>query len=188
MQSLDIAALHQLRLAVFDNAEELHKEAKLLFQHKMFSRAYLLAYYCFEELGKIPIIVGVIGKIMVNDQVDWKKVEKRFYSHTAKITSQNYHYYTFGLDIDLLQNTDLKWLETAQTTVSKSFEKKNVATYVDVRGGSVILPKNEINETDAAEMLELAFNCLKAHWDSERLTNPILIALQKSSSGNDRAA
>ena len=53
MQSLDIIALHELRLAVFDNAEELHKEAKLLFQHKMFSRAYLLAYYCFEELGKI---------------------------------------------------------------------------------------------------------------------------------------
>ena len=45
MQSLDIIALHELRLAVFDNAEELHKEAMLLFQHKMFSRAYLLAYY-----------------------------------------------------------------------------------------------------------------------------------------------
>jgi hypothetical protein len=185
MQSLDIFALHELRLAVFDNAEELHKEAKLLFQHKMFSRAYLLAYYCFEELGKIPIVVGVIGKLIANEHVDWKTVEKRFYSHTSKIESQNTHYYTFGLDLDLLRDRDLKWLEAAQSTVSKSFDKKNFATYVDVRNGVVVLPSKKIEESDAAGMLDLAFNCLKAHWHSERLTNPILLKLQNPASESD---
>ena len=185
MQSLDISALHSLRLTIFDNAEELHKEAKLLFEHEMYARAYLLAYYCFEELGKIPIIVGALGKLHAGENVDWKKVLKRFYNHTAKIASQNTHYYTFGLDIDLLRNTDLAWLEAAQATVSRSFDMKNFATYVDVQNGNVLTPSKKIGKDEAEALLDLAFGCLKAHWHSESLTNPVLIKLRNANSHND---
>ena len=78
MNSLSINELHTLRLAIFDNAERLHKEAKLLHENNMFSRAYLLAHFCFEELGKIPIIIGAIGKLMAGEPVDWKKLKKRY--------------------------------------------------------------------------------------------------------------
>lgn len=180
MNSLSITELHTLRLAIFDNAENLHKEAKLLHEHKMFSRAYLLAHFCFEELGKIPIIVGAVGKLTAGESVDWRKLKKRFYSHTAKIASQNHHYYTFGLDLDLLRDTDLKWLEVAQQKVDKSFELKNLATYVDVSGGNLLLPQEQISEGASKELLDLAFECLRAHWHSENLTNPVLKELAQS--------
>lgn len=181
MNSLSITELHVLRLAIFNNAENLHKEALLLHEHKMFSRAYLLAHFCFEELGKIPIIVGAIGKLTTGKPVDWKRLKKRFYSHTEKIASQNHHYYTFGLDVDLLRDTDLKWLETAQQKVDKSFELKNLATYVDVNGKMFLIPQEQISESASKELLDLAFECLRAHWQSENLTNPILKELANKS-------
>ncbi len=141
----------------------------------------MLAHYCFEELGKIPIIVGAIGKLTSGDSVDWKKLKKRFYSHTEKIAAQNHHYYTFGLDLDLLRNTDLKWLESAQQKVDKSFELKNLATYVDVSGKNFLLPIEQISEIASKELLDLAFECLRAHWHSEKLTNPVLKKLANKS-------
>lgn len=181
MDSLSIKELHSLRLAIFDNAERLHKEAKLLLDHGMYSRAYLLAHFCFEELGKIPIVVGAIGRIKAGKTVDWKRLRKRFYSHTEKIASQNYHYYTFGLELDLLRDTDVKWLEEAQATVDRSFEKKNLATYVDVRARSFLLPSEQITQSECKELVNLAFECLRAHWHSENLTNPVLKELANQS-------
>lgn len=174
MDTLTIKELHSLRMAIFDNAENLHKEAKLLLEYGMLSRAYLLAHFCFEELGKIPIIVGAIAKINSGEVVDWRKLKKRFYNHTEKIASQNHHYYMFGLEPDLLRNTDLKWLESAQAKVDRSFEKKNLATYVDVKKGAFLLPSEQISQSECEELVKLAFECLRAHWHSENITNPIL--------------
>ncbi|MCY1278736.1 abortive infection protein, AbiV family [compost metagenome] len=178
MKTFSERELHELRLAIFDNAEALHKEAKLLLKHGMYSRAYLLAHFCFEELGKIPIVVGVIGRLMKGETPDWKKVDKRFYSHEEKIGSQNGHFYAFGLEADLIRNSDLEWLSSANKAVEESFKKKNLATYVDARKGRMLVPRKEITEGDAAKMVELAFECLRAHWRSEKLTNPILYELE----------
>lgn len=174
MKLLSIEALHTLRLAIFDNAERLHKEAKLLFDHKMYSRAYLLAYFCFEELGKISMIVGAIAKLKSGETVDWKKLEKRFFSHTEKIASQNYHYYMFGLEPDLFRDSDLKWLEQAQASVNQSFKKKNLATYVEVKEKEFLLPHEQISKIECKELIDLTFECLRAHWLSEKFSNPVL--------------
>jgi hypothetical protein len=61
MKQLTIDELHELRLVIFDNADSLYKEAKVLFDAGFHARAYLLAYFACEELGKLPIIVGVVG-------------------------------------------------------------------------------------------------------------------------------
>lgn len=175
MEKLTVEELHSLRLKIFDNAENLQKEAKLLLEHGMISRAYLLAHFCFEELGKIPIIVGAIAKNISTETVDWKKLRKRFYSHTEKIVSQNHHYYVFGLEADLLKDSDVKWLEKSQSTVDWSFKKKNLATYVDAQNGNFLLPSEQITQNECEELVKLAFECLRAHWHSETLTNPILI-------------
>lgn len=178
MKTFSERQIHELRLAIFDNAEALHKEAKLLLTHGMHSRAYLLAHFCFEELGKIPILVGVAGQLMKGENPDWKKVEKRFYSHEEKIGSQNGHFYAFGLEADLIRDSDIEWLLSANKAVGESFKKKNLATYVDARKGRILIPRNDITEGDAVKMVELAFECLRAHWRSEKLTNPILYELE----------
>lgn len=166
--------LHALRLAIFDNAEALHREADLLLKHGMYSRAYLLAHFCFEELGKIPIVVGVIGKQAQGEPIDWKKVNRRFTSHEAKIASQNGHFYAFGLDADIIRNTDVAWLLKANSEISKSYDKKNLATYVDARGSATLRPADAISEDEAKSLVQFAFECLRAHWRSEGLTNPLV--------------
>ncbi len=174
MHTLPIQELHALRLAIFDNAEELHREADLLLKNCMYSRAYLLAHFCVEELGKIPIVVGVIGKVTEGEAVDWKKVKKRFTNHEAKIASQNGHFYTFGLEIDLVTDQDIQWLLSANKAVPESYSKKNLSTYVDANNGKILRPSEAISEDEATRLVNFAFECLRAHWRSEGLTNPIV--------------
>jgi AbiV family abortive infection protein len=178
MHTLSMRELHELRLAIFDNAEALHCEANLLLQHGMYSRAYLLAHFCFEELGKIPIVVGVIGKLTKGEAVDWKKVKKRFLNHEAKIESQNGHFYAFGLEVDLIHDSDVQWLLSGNTAVPDTYAKKNISTYVDARAGKILRPSEEIRQHEAEKLVSFAFECLRAHWRSENFTNPIVYAAQ----------
>lgn len=186
MHTLSIDDLHALRLAIFDNAEALHREADLLLKHGMYSRAYLLAHLCFEELGKIPIVVGAIGKLTTGEAVDWIEVKKRFSNHKAKIESQNRHFYVFGLEVDLISDTDIRWLREANAAVSESYSKKNLATYVDASGDKILRPSEAITEDATTKLVQLAFECLSAHWRSEGLTNPLLYKAESEGlSGND---
>lgn len=178
MHTLSIRELHALRLAIFDNAEALHREADLLLKNGMYSRSYLLAHFCFEELGKIPIVVDVIGKLTKGGAVDWKRVKKRFSNHEAKIASQNGHFYAFGLEIDLIHDKDVQWLINANKAVPESYDKKNLSTYVDAKGGKILRPFEAISEDEATKLVCFAFECLRAHWRSESLTNPIVYETQ----------
>ncbi len=174
MHTLSIRELHELRLAIFDNAEALHREANLLLQNGMYSRAYLLAHFCFEELGKIPIVVGAIGRLSKNEAIDWKKVKKRFLTHESKIESQNGHFYSFGLDVALIHDSDVQWLLNANRAIPDTYTKKNLSTYVDVKGGKILRPCEEICQHEAEKLVSFVFECLRAHWRSENLTNPIV--------------
>jgi AbiV family abortive infection protein len=176
MEKLNIEQLHQLRLSIFDNAESLHKEAKLLYENEMFARAYLLAHFACEELGKIPIIVGAIGQLIQGEDVDWKKVGRRFRNHKEKVISENHHHYVFGIEIDLINDSDLNWLNEQNKKSHIKVENKNRSTYVDVLNGKTLLPHEQVTQEDAKEMIEITFKCLSAHWQSESLTNPIVRA------------
>lgn len=182
MDKLNIEQLHKLRLSIFDNAERLYKEAKLLNENDFYERAYLLAYFACEELGKIPIVVGAIGLLIQGREVDWKKVRNRFLNHKTKMESEDFHHYVFGLDADILRNTDIRWLE--EQNKHTKVNRKNNSTYVDVIDGKIMLPAEQISSNDAAELIERAFDSLKAHWLSESLTNPIIIAANEANSAD----
>ena len=180
MNKLKIDHLHKLRLSIFDNAESLYKEAKLLNQNGFYARAFLLAYFACEELGKIPMIVGALGQLTQGNEVDWKKVRKRFLNHKAKVESEDFHHYVFGIEPDLLMNSDVKWLNDQKEQSRSKVDRKNESTYVDVVEGKIMLPAEQISPEDAIKLIERAFNSLKAHWQSESLTNPIITAANKS--------
>jgi AbiV family abortive infection protein len=177
MKELTVGQLHQLRLQIFDNAESLHKEAKLLLDHGYYARAYLLAYFSCEELGKLPIIVGAVGCLESGATVDWKKVMRRFRDHKAKVDSDDMHQYMFGVDLDLVSNSDLEWLVDARKKSAGRVALKNKSTYVDVQDGRMVLPLNEIDVNHATKMLERAFESLRAHWKAETLVNPVLFSV-----------
>ena len=184
MKKLNIDQLHQLRLSIFNNAENLYKEAKLLYKNKMYARAYLLSHLACEELGKIPIVVGVIGQLIKGEEIDWKKVYRRFRSHKEKVISENHHHYVFGIELDLLNDSDVKWLEEQNQKSLSKVGMKNSSTYVDVENGNVLLPHEKISKEDAKVMIEMSLKCLGAHWQSESLTNPIVIAANKANSAD----
>jgi AbiV family abortive infection protein len=140
----------------------------------MYSRAYLLAHFCFEELGKIPIIIGVVVSIEKGESVDWKQVNKRFSSHVEKITMQNGHFYAFGPGRDTTGDENLQWLIGANKAIRESYEKKNLSTYVDARDGKISRPSQSITKEDAERLVAFAFECLRAHRRSESLTNPVI--------------
>lgn len=187
MQTLSINDLHALRLAIYDNAEDLHREADLLLQHGMFSRAYLLAHFCIEELGKIPIVIGVVGSLVRGEDIDWRRVSRRFSSHVEKIASQNGHSYAFGVKLDTVGNSDIRSLIAANQAVPKSYEKKNLSTYVDARDGKIFRPSEAIAKEDAVGLVAVASECLRDHRRSESLTNPLIYEAVDSGAAEDGA-
>lgn len=174
MHTLSVQQLHSLRLAIFDNAAALHREAELLLRNGMYSRAYLLAHFCIEELGKIPIVIVAIGQLEKNEVVDWRKIKKRFTNHVDKIASQNGHFYAFGLTSEVVGDNGIPWLLTANRSVPESYSKKNLSTYVDVKDGTILRPSYAIDKDDAMKLVTYASDCLHAHRRSEELTNPIV--------------
>lgn len=86
MEKLSVDDLHLLRLKIFDNAECLQKEATLLFEHRMYSRAYLLAHFRFMSLENSDDC-GSYNKNNVSETVDWKRF-KNVFTVTEKIASQ----------------------------------------------------------------------------------------------------
>jgi AbiV family abortive infection protein len=188
MHTLSERELQTLRLAIFDNAEALHREADLLLKHGMYSRAYLLAHLCFEELGKIPIVVGVIDTLKSGATVDWKKVKRRFSNHEEKIASQNGHLYAFGSEVNHAGGAGVQWLVAANRAVTESYQKKNLSTYVDARQGKILRPSDEISARAATELVALAFRCLRAHWRSEGLTNPIIYEAEERMSSAEQSS
>ncbi|HEK1010721.1 TPA: AbiV family abortive infection protein [Pseudomonas putida] len=174
MDSLSVGQLNALRIAIFDNAAALHREAELLLRNGMCSRAYLLAHFCIEELGKIPILIGAVLKLEKGEEIDWKSVKKRFTSHVEKISSQNGHFYAFGRSPELSGDKGIPWLLAANNAILESYNRKNLSTYVDVKGGKILQPSDAISNEDAMRLVSYAADCLNAHRRSEELTNPII--------------
>ena len=174
MHTLSVEQLNSLRIAIFDNAAALHQEAELLLRNGMYSRAYLLAHFCIEELGKIPILIGAIVKLEKEEAIDWRDVKKRFTSHVQKISSQKGYFYAFGRTPELTNNNDIPSLLAANHAISESYNRKNLSTYVDVKGGKILRPSDAISSEDAMRLVSYAADSLNAHRRSEELTNPII--------------
>lgn len=83
----------------------------------------------------------------------------RFSSHVEKIASQNGHSYAFEAKLDTVGNSDVRSLVAANQAVPKSYEKKNLSTYVDARDGKRFRPSEAIAQEDAVRLAALACEC-----------------------------
>ncbi|MNJ51636.1 hypothetical protein D3C77_469460 [compost metagenome] len=66
------------------------------------------------------------------------------------------------------------WLVAANGAILESYNRKNLSTYVDVKGGNILRPSDAISNEDAVRLVGYAEDCLSAHRRSEELTNPII--------------
>jgi len=139
------------------NAQELCEEAELLFKDKRYARAYALTLICFEEIGKLMVLLtgAYHGP---RDKALWRKFWKRFRSHTLKRTR-----------VSLMEMLSLQSTTAEQTIVEMEAEPeaeglKQSALYVDYRDGNMVCPSElwgERSRSLVEESLKLARNRLR---------------------------
>jgi len=174
MQDLTLEDVYAVRVAIFGNALSLQKEAELLFEHQYFARAYLLAHFVTEELGKLVILAGPAVHLRKGEAVDWTRITRRFLDHGQKVGAENVLYAIAGLDSTLGSSDRIEWLRAASEAVRERVTLKNRATYVDVAENRIQSPDENISREMAAEMLEQSAKSLHAHFTTEAVVNPFM--------------
>lgn len=76
----DLSAILELYCACLRNVQQLIEEAQLLFDHEHFARAFALAIFAYEEIGKSQIVADLF-----NDLVSKKEFEVAFKQHDIKL-------------------------------------------------------------------------------------------------------
>lgn len=138
------------------NAQQLCDEAELLHRHKMFARSYALSHLAREEVGKSAMLFKVAIDLLLDNQIDWKKVDRRFRSHKEKIKNDRVlTFLLFGhmevegrkLDPKVLFNSG---------TVEYTNARKNASLYVDWVEGKFLSPEESVSEQQSERNLDLA--------------------------------
>lgn len=135
------------------NAQQLCDESNLLHQHKMFARSYALSHLAREEVAKSAMLFKVAIDRLLDRQIDWKKVDRRFRNHKEKIVNDRaFTHILFGrmekqLDPKILFNSG---------TIEYTNARKNASLYVDWSGGKFHSPEESVSERQSARNLNIA--------------------------------
>jgi AbiV family abortive infection protein len=164
MENLSIEDLCRGMLAVRANAFEFLEDARLLRRSGRISRAFALAYMACEEVGKLPIMLGVATKLALGVPVNWKQATKRFHSHSSKASQ----FFGLARAMPML----LEAVASGQKTVNREevmqkaalgvligpdlFGSRNASVYCDFVNGKFVAPAEQINEEMADTMLQYA--------------------------------
>lgn len=131
-----------------ENAESLIEDAKALFGRRSFARAVALCVLSFEELGKIPLLMGAL---MYNKDEQWGTFWKRFRDHRSK------RKVVATIEADLWRTSKA---ERRQRDVEEEIERmKLLCLYVDVVNGKVYSPMHAFGpriETMAVDAIKFA--------------------------------
>ncbi len=171
MTNLTPKQLQDLRNAIFDNAESLRDEAKTLFDARFYARSFLLSCLCFEELGKLALLMQAVLLAKDQKRIDWTSAIRKFTRQTDKLKAEIRHHYRYGT-VPSLSNVGVAKLNAKLQQVNFVFEKKDKSTYVGIRDSVIENPLNAVTRSDAERALETALDSLKAHWVSENTQNP----------------
>ena len=134
------------------NASELVQEARILYEHKYWSRAVFLCCISGEELGKSFITLSAVVN-QIAGKFDEKRYRERFRSHGEKTGSLNFFEDVF------VSSSDLPIQPQEIDHATKATERFKLASlYCDYYGTEPRKPSDLITETLAAEALKLAEN------------------------------
>lgn len=133
------------------NAEDLFREAAVLFACKAFSRALFLHQISMEECGKIEILGGWAASHLLGHPFDPRKITSALASHKAKNLANAYMLPVSAAERSAREACD--WSAAIETFRqqqsefhSESNKKKNAALYVDFDGGTFHAPSECITE------------------------------------------
>jgi AbiV family abortive infection protein len=165
MKDLTKEQVHQGIVAIVMNAAELVEEAEILLGAGKTARAYGLAYFACEELGKLPELASVVEKLLAGKRPDWKKVNKAMVNHDAKALNSFLAARTLDLIVpgedDEIHKDHAQMLGRtilAAHDLRRSFSKirrREEAFYVDVGRGQFELPSGLISRKETVEMITM---------------------------------
>ena len=145
---------------IFDNAEQLYREARILRDHGAFSRALCLHQLSNEECGKLELLGGYAMTITLGDDVDLAQMAKTFRDHEAKNFANAY--FSGLTDEERAARECGDWAGSSkafkelQAELHKIFNtNKNASLYVNFEGGKFSAPKEAINAELVDEMAAL---------------------------------
>src|SRR3989344_2507963 len=133
----------------YNNAVDLVAEARLLFEHKYFSRAYTLAFTALEEISKSQFAADVFTNF--SKEEDFLNFYRNHADKIMRIRWVHYDANSYPHNIIWIgPNRD----DVEKIGASKPFlKKRNNSFYVGIENDKIILPKNEISEKDAKEII-----------------------------------
>lgn len=85
MKKLTLKQLKDTRLRTLRNAEDLIREAEILYKNGRFPRIIFLCQIAGEEMGKYFIIGSFIVDFIYKGDINWQTFWKRFFFHHEKI-------------------------------------------------------------------------------------------------------
>jgi AbiV family abortive infection protein len=161
LTALSFEKLEEAYILVYENADELLQESRILFNNSRFARAYTLAQIAHEELAKLPIIYQEATRAFFKEKHDWKNFYKRFRSHESK-NKQNFVFYQTMLNISGDSSLNLPYTKI-KDNISFVNHLKNISLYADIKNKTFTKPSNEINKQLAKTQLELAEEMLRTY-------------------------
>jgi AbiV family abortive infection protein len=149
MEDLTPRQLADGALSALANADALLTEARLLHEAGHEARAWALTHFSMEELAKVPMLIRVGTEAAAGQEVDWRKLNRRFREHETKVR-QNAAMDYFLVDEIRFDNADLKKLEESVRRVPKDVELRSASLYVDWSGEAFVAP-NDLFTAEAVE-------------------------------------
>jgi AbiV family abortive infection protein len=174
MNNLSIEQLQEAYDKIYNNAQELLKEAKLLFDNNMIARSFTLSHLAYEELAKLPMVYYAASSVYFGKPVDWKSFRKRFQNHEEKLRNAIYllHMVT-GHDIDKNKYEEMEKL------IKVANDLKNQSLYTGYYDNKFQQPSECVSRESAEISYEMATRLLKFFSEKQlHGTNNIVLALK----------
>ncbi|EMJ3470028.1 TPA: AbiV family abortive infection protein [Vibrio harveyi] len=154
--SLNINQIDEYMAALVTNARELIRESELLFKKKSYARSYTLSHIAREELAKCQILYGAGRRMIAGMDVNWKQTMKRLRDHKSKLNQETIN----NAALCFIGGNEQVYNDAMQSVKASSDlrnDYKNNSLYVGVSDdGSILCPKNVIDQVRAQRNLELA--------------------------------
>ena len=165
---IPVAIIEEAPVCLLDNAVQLEREARLLFEAHLYPRSFFLSYTCLEELTKIPMLVRAVTDPLVGIRFVWKNLWDKLHSHKRKKFASLGWEWVFDVATD--QDFEGKQYLDRSTRLGDEMKKREQALYVDIRTDGVSAPSQMVTRENAAKMLELAQMGIKYFGTIERAT------------------
>ena len=171
MKDLTIEQVHQAIVEIILNASELVEDAEVLFRAGKAARAYGLAYFACEEMGKLPEFIRAFEMLLSGRKVDWRQVRRTFRNHETKALNS----FTMAKALDLFVPPEGEDLTITPSVVfgtlnayhetRRSFAKvtrREEAFYCDLHNKEFRRPSAVITPNDAQGLITIARTQVRA--------------------------